>query len=272
MFWRGYNQNAYLNKNKVLVEESESWKGANMTTKTTPKTTKRPASERGHANHGWLSARFTFSFSQYFDPDHMGFQSLRVMNNDTIQPGGGFPTHPHSDMEIFTYVIEGKLEHRDSMGNGAVIEPGNLQYMSAGSGVTHSEFNPSSTEKTQLYQIWIQPELPGGEPRYAEKPLGDLAEKNALTLLYSGDGRNGSTQIRQTAEISFGRLEAGKTVRVNASEKHPHAWVQVISGNIEVHGEMLETADGLALEYIADDFEITAKEDTDFFFFHLATR
>lgn len=241
-----------------------------MTTKTSPKTRKRPAQERGQADHGWLQARFTFSFSQYFDPDHMGFKSLRVMNNDTIQPGGGFPKHPHSDMEIFTYVIEGRLEHSDSMGNGAVIRPGNLQYMSAASGVTHSEFNPSADEKTHLYQIWLHPNEPGGEPRYAEKELADLAKPNELTLLYSGDGRDGSTAIRQNAEIFFGRVSAGETVTVPASDRMPNAWVQVISGKVTTLGESLETADGLAIEDAPNEFAITAESDTDFFLFRLA--
>ncbi len=241
-----------------------------MTTKTSPKTRKRPAQERGQADHGWLQARFTFSFSQYFDPDHMGFKSLRVMNNDTIQPGGGFPKHPHSDMEIFTYVIEGRLEHSDSMGNGAVIRPGNLQYMSAASGVTHSEFNPSADEKTHLYQIWLHPNEPGGDPRYAEKELADLAKPNELTLLYSGDGRDGSTAIRQNAEIFFGRVSAGETVTVPASDRMPNAWVQVISGKVTTLGESLETADGLAIEDAPNEFAITAESDTDFFLFRLA--
>lgn len=241
-----------------------------MTTKTTPQITKRPAEERGQANHGWLQARFTFSFSGYFDPDHMGFRSLRVMNNDTIQPGGGFGTHPHSDMEIFTYVIEGQLEHKDSMGNGAIIEPGNLQYMSAASGVQHSEFNPSKTEKTHLYQIWLHPRENGGEPRYAEKPLADIAAENDITLLYSGDGRDGSTEIRQDAEIFFGKTDAGKEVSIPASESMPHSWIQVISGSLSVLGETLETADGLAIENAPDAISIEASEDSQFLVFRLA--
>lgn len=232
--------------------------------------TKRPAAERGRADHGWLQARFTFSFAGYFDPAHMGFRSLRVMNNDTIQPGGGFPTHPHADMEIFTYVIEGRLEHRDSMGNGAVIEPGNLQYMSAAEGVTHSEFNPSDTEKTHLYQIWIHPRESGGEPRYAEKSISGMTRPNSLTLLYSGDGREGSTEIRQDADIHFGRLDRGATLRAPAAEKSPHAWIQVIRGSIEALGETLETGDGLAIEYTPDGFDIVASEDTEFLLFRLA--
>lgn len=240
-----------------------------------PKTTKRAAGERGRADHGWLQARFTFSFSGYFDPDHMGFKSLRVMNNDTIQPGGGFPTHPHSDMEIFTYIIEGQLEHRDSIGSGAVLTPGNLQYMSAGSGIEHSEFNPSQSDPTHLYQIWLHPKEPGGEPRYMEKPLASIARPNELTLLYSGDGRDGSTGIRQDAEIYFGQTDSGdpgadQTLTVPASDLMPHAWIQVISGDVSVLGESLSTADGLAIEDARGAFEITASTDSQFLLFRLS--
>ena len=232
--------------------------------------TKRPADERGRANHGWLQARFTFSFAGYFDPDHMGFQSLRVINNDTIQAGGGFPTHPHDNMEIFTYVIDGQLAHKDSMGNVAVIEAGNLQYMSAGSGVTHSEYNPSASSRTHMYQIWLQPNERDGEPRYAEKPLGDQAEENALTLLFSGDGRDGSTAIRQNAEIHFGRVSPGNTVEVPASETMPNAWVQVIKGTVRVLGESLSTGDGLAVENHDGAFDIEASDDSQFLVFRLS--
>jgi redox-sensitive bicupin YhaK (pirin superfamily) len=265
-----YKKNAYLTKNKVLAVTRISGHLFPMQTKLDTRITKRPAEERGRVDHGWLQARFTFSFADYFDPAHMGFRSLRVMNNDTIQPGGGFGTHPHSDMEIFTYVIEGQLEHKDSMGNGAIIKPGNLQYMSAASGVTHSEFNPSNTDKTRLYQIWLHPNEAGGEPRYAEKQLADLAKPNDLTLLYSGDGRDGSTEIRQNAEISFGNLEAGETLSLSASESTPHAWVQVISGELSILGESLRNADGLAVEYASDGFEIEARADSQFFVFRLS--
>ena len=246
-----------------------------MTTETALKTTKRPAEERGRADHGWLQARFTFSFSGYADPNHMGFKSLRVMNNDTIQPSGGFPTHPHSDMEIFTYVIEGQLEHRDSLGNGAILTPGNLQYMSAGSGIRHSEFNPSDTEKTHLYQIWLLPREQGGPPRYMEKPLAELAKMNDLTLLYSGDGRDGSTEIRQDAEIYFGQTESDdastqQIITIPPSSAMPHAWIQVISGKLSVLGESLETADGLALENASDSFAITASAGSKFLLFRLS--
>ena len=245
------------------------YSGGMKTTKT-PQVAKRPAEARGHVNHGWLDARFTFSFADYVDPDHMGFRSLRVMNNDTILPGGGFPMHPHSDMEIFTYVIEGQLEHRDSLGNGAVLTPGNLQYMSAGGGIRHSEFNPSDTEKTHLYQIWLQPRESGGEPRYMEKPLADLAQPDALTLLYSGDGRDGSTGIRQDAEIFFGQASAGKTLEIPAAESLPHAWIQVISGAVNVFGESLRTADGLAIEGAPDRVQIATVEPSRLLVFRLS--
>ena len=243
-----------------------------MNSTTTPERTltKRPANERGQANHGWLQARFTFSFGEYYDPDHMGFQSLRVMNNDTIQPGGGFPTHPHSVMEIFTYVIEGQLEHKDSMGNGSTIEAGDLQYMSAGSGVYHSEYNPSSDHLTHMYQVWLRPDEKGGEPRYAEKRLGDSAAANALTLLFSGDGRDGSTAIRQNAEIAFGRIDVGNELQVAADTERPHAWLQVISGDVSVLGQALSTADGLAIENEPGAFEIRASTDAKFLLFRLS--
>ena len=227
-----------------------------MKTNTFPTLRKRPANERGQSDHGWLQARLTFSFADYFDPDYMGFKALRVMNNDTIQPGGGFPTHPHSDMEIFTYVIDGQLAHKDSMGNDAIIEAGNLQYMSAGSGVIHSEFNPSQNHQTHLYQIWLHPSERGGEPRYAEMPMGDAAPPNALNLLFSGDGRDGSSQIRQSAEIFFGRVDASRAHDVPASESMPHVWLQVISGSVGVLGETLHVGDGLAVENQADGFRI----------------
>jgi redox-sensitive bicupin YhaK (pirin superfamily) len=244
-----------------------------MHTTSTPTTRKRSADQRGRADHGWLQARFTFSFAGYMDPDHMGFRSLRVMNNDTLQPGGGFPTHPHANMEIFTYVIDGQLEHRDSLGNGAVLTPGNLQYMSAGNGIRHSEFNPSNTSQTQLYQVWLLPNVKGGEPRYMEKPLAEIAKSNALTLLYSGDGRDGSTQIRQDAELHFGEVDAngiGRPIKVAASTAMPHAWIQVISGKMTVLGETLGTADGLAIEDAPDGFDIIPSAESKFLVFRLS--
>ena len=232
--------------------------------------TRRPAEERGTADHGWLQARFTFSFADYFDPDHMGFRSLRVINNDTIRPGGGFPMHPHEDMEIFTYIIEGRLEHRDNQGNGAVIEAGNLQYMSAGRGIRHSEFNPSKTEPTHLYQIWLRPNQTGGKPRYSEKPLGDLTPRNSLTLLFSGDGRDGSTEIRQNAEIYFGHIDAGKEIAIPASATTPNAWIQVISGDVTIQDQALHTGDGLAMENASASFAIKEQSESKLLVFRLA--
>lgn len=231
---------------------------------------KRPAEERGRAEHGWLHARFTFSFADYYDPNHMGFRSLRVMNNDIIEPKGGFPTHQHKDAEIFTYVISGQLEHRDSMGNGSIITPGNLQYMSAGSGVKHSEFNPSQDSPTELYQIWLLPNQTGGTPLYAEKTLGETAVENALTLLFSGGEKPGATQIRQDAEIYFGKLSAEKHLTVPADQQHSYVWLQVISGRVNLLGETLEKADGLALSDHPDSFEVSATSDAEFLLFRLS--
>lgn len=239
-------------------------------TSTSPIISVLRANDRGTADHGWLKARFTFSFANYFNSERMGFKSLRVMNNDTVAPGGGFPTHPHSDMEIFTYVIKGELEHKDSMGNGSVIKTGDLQYMSAGSGVTHSEFNPSNENSLHLYQIWLHPKELGGEPRYAEKPLGDGAGENQLSLLFSSDARDGSTEIRQNAEIYFGKADSGITLEAPASTTTPHAWLQVISGEVEVLGETLATGDGIAIENAPDAFKITALADSKFLLFRLS--
>lgn len=239
-------------------------------TPTSPKTSVLRAGDRGTADHGWLKARFTFSFAGYFNPDRMGFRSLRVMNNDTIAPGGGFPKHPHSDMEIFTYVIEGELAHQDSMGNGSIIKAGDLQYMSAGSGVEHSEFNPSKENPTHLYQIWLHPKHPGGEPRYAEKPLGAGAGEDALTLLFSEDGRDGSTAIRQEAQIYFGKASPGSMLTAPVSETMPHAWLQVIEGEVSALGEQLSAGDGLAVEDAPEGFEIAASADSKFLLFRLA--
>ena len=209
---------------------------------------RRPAEERGVAVRSWLHARFSFSFDDYHHPEHCGFHSLVVMNNDTIEPGGGFATHPHENAEIFTYVISGKLEHRDSMGNGSVILPGNLQYMSAGSGVTHSEFNPSRDQSTELYQIWMLPKESGGAPRYSEKKLGTSKASNSLELLFSGDGRHNSTQIRQDAEFYFGQLNPNCQIPLPSNPKFPHSWIQVITGCLSLNELCLNKADGLAIE------------------------
>jgi redox-sensitive bicupin YhaK (pirin superfamily) len=231
----------------------------------------RRSEDRGKAEHGWLHARFSFSFANYFDPDHCGFHSLIVMNNDVIEPGSGFPTHPHQDAEIFTYVIRGKLEHKDSIGNGSVIDAGNLQYMSAGNGVQHSEFNPSSTEQTELYQIWMQPQTVGGEPKYAEKPLDSTNLKNEIRLLFSKNGRGESTKIRQQADFYFGNLDAGKITNLQPDPTLPHAWLQVISGEIMLEDYTLHTADGIGIENLDEEIILKTNKNTEFFLFRMAT-
>ena len=230
----------------------------------------RRANDRGTVDQGWLHANFTFSFANYYDPEHCGFHSLIVMNNDVIEPGGGFPTHPHKDAEIFTYVITGELEHRDSMGNGSVIRSGDLQYMSAGSGVTHSEFNPSTENHTELYQIWMTPNQRGGEPRYAEKKLAGTEKQNGWTLLFSGDGAKDSTPIRQNAKFLFGRADAGKKLSVKPEPTLPHAWIQVVSGALVVADHKLGKADGLRIENLDAPLDVTIKEPCSLFLFRLS--
>src|SRR4051794_16461236 len=178
-------------------------KTTTLNTPTTNETriVKRPANARGQTELGWLHSRHTFSFGNYFDPDHMGFRSLRVINDDVVEPGQGFGEHSHRDAEIFSYVMDGELEHKDSMGNGRIIKAGDLQYMSAGRGVVHSEFNPSPDRAAHFLQVWLKPRMGGGEPRYAEKALGGSAKTNALTLVLSGEARDGVTEIRADADV-----------------------------------------------------------------------
>ena len=229
----------------------------------------RPASERGIAEHGWLHARFTFSFANYYDPEHNGFHSLQVMNNDVIEPGGGFSTHPHQDAEIFTYVLSGRLEHEDSMGNGSIIEAGDLQYMSAGDGVRHSEFNPSDSEPTELYQIWMRPNQRGGMPRYAEKKLSAEKFYDKNKLLFSEDGRDGSVAIRQNAEVYMARLQAGDNFNWKQNISFPNIWIQMIEGETEVNGRYLEKADGLGIENFNKELFFSAVSKSKFFIFCL---
>ena len=229
----------------------------------------RPASERGIAEHGWLHARFTFSFANYYDPEHCGFHSLMVMNNDIIEPGGGFPTHPHQDAEIFTYVLSGKLEHKDSMGNGSVIEAGDLQYMSAGDGVQHSEFNPSDSEPAELYQIWMRPNQRGGKPRYAEKKLYAENFEDKITLLFSGDGRDDSIEIRQNAEVHLVKLEAEESFNWKPNPLLPNLWIQLIEGEISVDHYKLIKADGLAIEGANEELSFHAFCTSEILVFHM---
>src|SRR5882724_423928 len=185
----------------------------------------RPADERGHADHGWLNTFHSFSFGDYFSPRHMGYRSLRVINEDWVDPGKGFGTHPHRDMEIITYVLEGALSHKDSLGNGAPIRPGDVQRMAAGTGVLHSEFNPSATEPVHLLQIWILPDQKGASPGYAEKRPVDAVD-GRLHLVASKAGREGSIAIHQDADLYLARLRPGDSV-THSLKPGRHAWVQV---------------------------------------------
>lgn len=206
--------------------------------------TLRRASERGHANHGWLDTYHTFSFAGYYDPAHMGFRSLRVINDDRIAPGAGFGTHPHRDMEIITYVLSGALEHKDSMGNGRIIRAGEVQYMAAGTGVQHSEFNPSDSEPVHLLQIWIQPEQPGAKPRYQEKSLGP-ASAGELHLVASKDGRNHSIAINQDADLFVVRQGRGNQL-VHHLRPQRYAWLHLAEGAAVVNGQTLRAGDAAA--------------------------
>jgi redox-sensitive bicupin YhaK (pirin superfamily) len=204
----------------------------------------RRANERGHANHGWLDAYHTFSFANYYDPRWMGFRSLRVINDDTIAGGGGFGTHPHRDMEIITYILSGALQHRDSMGHEAVLKAGDVQRISAGSGIEHSEFNYSPIEPVHLLQIWIQPERKGVKPAYAERSTA--SGEPGLTLVASREGRDSSVSIHQDADIWLARFDAGASA-THTLKAGRHAWVQVAEGEVTLNGQSLKTGDGAAL-------------------------
>jgi redox-sensitive bicupin YhaK (pirin superfamily) len=207
--------------------------------------TLRRSDERGHVDHGWLDTYHTFSFGNYYDPNHMGFRTLRVINDDKVAPGEGFGTHPHRDMEIITYVLSGALEHKDSMGNGRIIKPGEFQYMAAGSGVTHSEFNPSKKEPVHLLQIWITPERRGIKPQYAERSAADVKE-GEVALIASKSGRDGSMSINQDASLLLARLAPGQKA-THRLESGRHAWVHVAEGEVVVNGETLRAGDALGL-------------------------
>jgi redox-sensitive bicupin YhaK (pirin superfamily) len=201
----------------------------------------RKANERGHASHGWLDTYHTFSFADYYDPQWMGYRSLRVINDDLVMPGMGFGTHPHRDMEIVTYILSGALEHKDSMGNGRVIRTGDVQYMAAGTGVRHSEFNPSQEEAVHLLQIWILPDTRGVTPRYAEKSFAN-APTGALHLVTSKTGRNGSIEIHQDADLWLAKLEPGQGVTHTLASGR-HAWAHVAEGEVSINGQTLEGGD-----------------------------
>jgi len=204
----------------------------------------RRSRERGHFDHGWLDTSHTFSFADYNDPRFMGFRSLRVLNEDRIAPGQGFGTHSHRDMEIISYVLEGELAHQDSMGTGSVIVPGDVQYMSAGTGVRHSEFNASKTEVTHFVQIWLLPEREGQPPRYDQKRFEEADKLGKLRLVASPDGAEGSIAIRQDARLYASVLAPGQSAGLDLAASR-HAWLQVLRGKISVNGQTLSAGDGL---------------------------
>ncbi len=228
----------------------------------------RKSQERGHFDHGWLNTYFTFSFADYYDPQHVHFRTLRVLNDDRVAAGAGFPEHPHRDMEIITYVLEGALEHRDSMGNGSVIRPGDVQYMSAGSGVTHSEFNVSKTEPVHLLQIWMFPEKKGFKPAYDQENFPREDKRRKLRLVASPDGREGSVTIRQDNELYATVLGAGESVRHELKPER-HAYVQVARGSVKLNGTTLGEGDGASISQ-EKTVELTGVKDAEVLLFDLA--
>jgi len=231
--------------------------------------TVRPAAERGHFNHGWLDTYHSFSFADYWDPKHMGYRSLRVINEDKVAPHQGFGTHPHRDMEIITYVLEGALAHKDSMGTGSVIRPGEVQRMSAGTGVLHSEFNNSPSELVHLLQIWIQPTRRGLPPSYEQKNFSAEEKLNRFRLIASPTGEEGSVTIHQDAKLSAAIIEPGITVNYELS-KGRNAWIQVARGEVTVNGKLLKQGDGAAVENEASVTVTGSAEISEVLLFDLA--
>lgn len=234
--------------------------------KENPLTTLRRAHERGHADHGWLSSFHTFSFADYYDPHHMGFRSLRVINEDRVAPSAGFPTHRHQNMEIVSYVLDGALEHKDSMGTGSVIRPGDVQRMSAGTGVAHSEFNASKTDGVHFLQIWMLPDRSGHTPGYEQRHFDAASKRGRLRLVASSDGRDGSVSIHQDAAIYAGLFDGAERAE-HVVTANRAAWVHVARGTITVNGERLSAGDAAA---IADNVVLEAGEGAEVLVFDLA--
>jgi redox-sensitive bicupin YhaK (pirin superfamily) len=228
----------------------------------------RKAEERGHFDFGWLNTYHTFSFGDYYDPRNMGFRALRVINEDRVHAGRGFPTHGHRDMEIITYVLEGGLAHKDSMGNGSIIRPGDVQRMSAGTGVRHSEANPSEVESVHLLQIWITPDELNVEPSYAEKRFDDEEKRGRLRLVASRDGSDGSVSMHQDARLYAALLDTQQEVAYEL-EPDRHAWVQVARGAIEINGQALKQGDGAAISE-ERELKIVGTEPAEILLFDLA--
>lgn len=228
----------------------------------------RRSAERGKANHGWLNSHHTFSFGHYYDPGHMGFGDLRVINEDRVEPGQGFGTHAHDNMEIISYVIDGALEHRDSMNNGSVIRPGDVQRMTAGTGVTHSEFNPSNDEQVHFLQIWILPDTQGLTPGYEEKRFDRNEKLNRLRLVGSRDGRDGSITIHQDADLYASVMEAG-TELTHEFAAGRRGWLQVVTGEVQVCDQRLAAGDGAAIRD-TNALKLIADSETELLLFDLA--
>jgi len=228
----------------------------------------RRSNDRGAVDMGWLNARHSFSFGDYYDPEYMGFGHLRVINEDRIEPAKGFGTHGHKDMEIVTYMIDGALEHKDSLGNGSVIRRGEVQRMSAGTGVMHSEFNHSGDERAHLLQIWILPERTGISPGWEEKLFSSDDKHNRLRLIASRDARDGSLKIHQSLDLYATVLDAGK-VLTHELNSHHKGWIQVVRGRLDVNGASLEEGDGAAIENVRE-LQLRAVSDTEFLLFDMA--
>jgi redox-sensitive bicupin YhaK (pirin superfamily) len=228
--------------------------------------TLRKANDRGHAEHGWLDSYHTFSFADYYDSQWMGFRSLRVINDDLVMPGMGFGTHPHRDMEIVTFVLSGSLEHKDSLGNGRVIRPGEVQYMSAGSGVRHSEFNPSPKEAAHFLQIWISPDAQGVKPRYAEKSLRE-APHGQFHLVTSKTGRDGSIAIHQDADLLLAKLYPSQSVTHRLANNR-NAWIHVAEGEVVLNGQTLTGGDAAAISQ-ESNLQLTANKPSQVLLFDL---
>jgi len=220
--------------------------------------TLRLASERGHADHGWLDSYHTFSFANYHDPKHMGFRALRVINEDRVEPGRGFGTHPHRDMEIISYVLEGALEHKDSLGTGSVIKPGDVQRMSAGTGVSHSEYNASKTDEVHFLQIWLEPSEKGIKPSYEQKTFAPADKEARLRLVASPDGSEGSVTIHTDARVYAGLFGSGDQAKLSLAPSR-HAWVHVARGRVRINERELEAGDAVALS----DESVVAIEGVD---------
>ena len=231
--------------------------------------TLRQSQERGHANHGWLDSYHTFSFANYYDPSHMGFRSLRVINEDRVQAGKGFGTHGHRDMEILTYVLEGALEHKDSIGNGAIVRPGEVQRMSAGTGIMHSEFNSSATEPVHLLQIWILPDRQGLEPSYEQKAFSVAERQGKLRLIAAKDGRDGAVTIHQDVDLYSAVLQPQDRVTYQL-QPNRYAWLQVARGVVTLNEDNhLKAGDGVAIS-TAELLEISSDRDAEILLFDLA--